>query len=130
MDYSAVFPASENLADFLEGEVGEVSAEVHGDLPGDGNFAGAAGAGEVGDFQMETFCDEVLDFARVEGVFFLFFFVEDVAEDLLCQGEVDWLVPLELLEVAEAVEGTFEAADVGLEGGGKEFRDFGADVEL
>ena len=50
VDDCAVVAASKDLADFFEGEVGEVSAEEHGDLPGDGNFAGAPGAGKVHDF--------------------------------------------------------------------------------
>ena len=120
----------EDLADFFEGEVGKVSAEIHGDLSGNGNFAGAAWSGEVGDLEVEALGDEVLDFAGAEGVLFLLLFLEDVAEDLFGQWEVDRFLPFQFLEVSEAIEGTFEAADIGLDGFGEEFEDIRPDVKL
>lgn len=130
MDDGSVIPAAKDFADFFEGEIGEVAAKIHGDLPGYGNFVGSARAGEVGNFEVKSKGDLFLNFLRGDGIVLFGFFLKDVAEDLLGEGKVDDFVLFEFLQMAEAVEGSFESSDVGLNGFGEEGGDFGVDFHL
>src|SRR5690625_4607698 len=107
-----VVTAAELLADLGERQIGELTAEVHGDLTRLHEVSAAVGSADL--------LDAVLGVRRGLGDdergrdFGFAAFGDEVLEDDLCQSEVD-LLAIEAREGGRSDERTLEFADVGLD---------------
>ena len=109
VDDGGVVLASEGLADLGEGGVGEGLDEVHRDLSRDGDGLGVVPGLEVRELDVVVVGDVLLDHLDRDG---LLLGGEEIAEDLLGEGEVD-VRPVRAGIGDQADEAALELADVG-----------------
>src|SRR5262245_51025850 len=107
-DRGVVFP-TKALADLRKGRAGERLRQVHGDLAGDGHGLGVVLGLEIRELDVVVVGHELLDHLDRDR---LVFGVQEVAEDLVGEGEVD-VASGETGVGDEADEAALQLADVG-----------------
>lgn len=123
----AVVASAEGLADFLEGFAGFFAGDIHGDHAGPGDVVGPAFAGHVVHADVEGLGDAALD--EFDGDLLAVFLLDEVAEKVFDLGLGDFAV-VEGGPSGDAVEGAFEAADVGFDVFGDEEEDGVAEADI
>ncbi len=64
VEHCGMIAAAEALPDLIEGEIGQLPAEVNGDLTGPGDLRAATGRDEVGDRKRKRICHGFDDLLR------------------------------------------------------------------
>ena len=125
VDDGAVIAPAKGVTNVAEGCVGELGAEVHGDLPCEGDLGCSFFAGHFGLRDAVVFCHAFLDDFVGDPV--AHFLDQQVVKD--ARGGLDGDYVVVALVTEETLDGAFEVAHIAYDAFGEELEDFIVEFE-